>query len=40
VGWQNVLEHDWGHDKRFEIPDVSQMEWTDVLDQEIMIMNE
>ena len=27
VGWENVLEHDWGHDKRFDIPDISHMVW-------------
>ena len=39
-GMENVLEHDWGHDKRFDIPDVSHMVWANVLDQNIMTMNE
>ncbi len=39
VGWQNILEHDWGHEKHFDIPDVSHMVWTDVLDQKTMTMN-
>jgi len=40
VGWQNILEHNWGHEKHFDIPDVSQMVWTDVLDQKTMTMSD
>ena len=39
MGWQNILSHDWGYDKHFEIPDVSDMKWTDVLDTKVMVMN-
>jgi len=39
MGWQNILSHDWGYDKHFEIPDVSDMKWTDVLNTKVMVMN-
>ncbi len=36
VGWETILNHDWGYNKKFEIPDVSQILWTDILDQKIL----
>jgi hypothetical protein len=35
VGWKNILDYDWGYKKPTEIPDVSQMNWKEVLPQEI-----
>ena len=36
LGWETILNHDWGYNKKFEIPDVSQILWTDILDQKIL----
>lgn len=38
VGWQTILEHDWGYDKAFEIPEVEDWTWRDILDEEIKVM--
>lgn len=35
VGWQTILDHDWGQTATREIPSVEGMTWTDVLPQEI-----
>jgi hypothetical protein len=35
MGWETILNHDWGHETPMEIPDVSGMTWKDVLPQEI-----
>ena len=40
VGWQNILNHDWGHKKKFKIPEVEELAWTDILDQEILVMQD
>ncbi|MBT8218262.1 MAG: hypothetical protein KJP00_00445 [Bacteroidia bacterium] len=40
VGWQKILSHDWGDRESFEIPDVNNMEWTDILSQELLLMDD
>ena len=39
VGWKKVLEHNWGYTKNFIIPDIDNMQWTDVLDTKLFIMD-
>ena len=39
VGWQAILDYDWGHNKIFQIPETDEMQWTDVLDTKAMIMD-
>ena len=39
VGWKKVLEHDWGYTKNFNIPNIDNMQWTDVLDTKLFIMD-
>ena len=39
VGWKKVLEHDWGYTKNFSIPNIDNMQWTDVLDTKLFIMD-
>jgi len=39
VGWKKVLEHDWGYTKNFIIPNIDNMQWTDVLDTKLFIMD-
>jgi len=39
VGWKKVLEHNWGYTKNFIIPDIGNMQWTDVLDTKLFIMD-
>ncbi len=40
AGWPTIIAHDWGVKKSFEIPDVEDMEWTDILSQELMLMGD
>ena len=39
VGWKKVLEYDWGYTKNFSIPNIDNMQWTDVLDTKLFIMD-
>ena len=39
VGWKKVLEYDWGYAKNFIIPNIDNMQWTDVLDTKLLIMD-
>ena len=39
VGWEKVLEYDWGYTKDFNIPNIDNMQWTDVLDTKLLIMD-
>ena len=39
VGWKKVLEYDWGYTKDFNIPNIDNMQWTDVLDTKLLIMD-
>jgi len=39
VGWKKVLEYDWGYAKNFIIPNIDNMQWTDVLDTKLFIMD-
>ena len=39
VGWEKVLEHDWGYSKDFNIPNIDNLQWTDVLDTKLLIMD-
>jgi len=39
VGWKKVLEHDWGYTNNFIIPNIDNMQWTDVLDTKLFIMD-
>ena len=39
VGWKKVLEHNWGYTKNFIIPDIDNMQWTDVLETKLFIMD-
>ena len=38
IGWQNILDHNWGYNKNFIIPDVSDIVWRDILDQEVLVL--
>ncbi|MDW3652299.1 MAG: hypothetical protein R8P61_34805 [Bacteroidia bacterium] len=40
MGWDNILEYDWGHKVPYSIPDVSDMLWTDILDKNLMLKSE
>lgn len=40
VGWQTILAHDWDVQDHFDIPDVSDIKWTDILSQEILVMSD
>jgi len=35
LGWRELLEHDWGHDRSQIIPDTSDMTWSDILPERI-----
>ncbi|WP_189497690.1 linalool dehydratase/isomerase domain-containing protein [Algimonas arctica] len=35
VGWDVILNHDWGHDRPTEIPDTMGMTWQDLLPNQI-----
>ena len=39
VGWKKVLEYDWGYTKNFNIPNIDNMQWTDVLDTKLLLMD-
>lgn len=39
LGWNTILDYDWGVQKTFEVPDVSGMVWTDILDTELKLMS-
>ena len=39
VGWEKFLEYDWGYTKDFIIPNFDNMQWTDVLDTKLLIMD-
>ena len=39
VGWQAILDYDWGNNKRYQIPETDDMRWTDVLDTKALIMD-
>jgi hypothetical protein len=38
LGWQTILDYDWGYNNKFKIPDVQNIEWTDILDQKILLI--
>lgn len=40
VGWQQILSHDWDVQKPYEIPDVEDLQWTDILSQELLVMSD
>ncbi|MEL6675424.1 MAG: hypothetical protein AAFR61_24660 [Bacteroidota bacterium] len=40
VGWENILAHDWPGNQRFEKPEVGELAWTDILSQELLLMDE
>lgn len=35
VGWDVILNHDWGHDRPTEIPDIQGLTWQDLLPSQI-----
>lgn len=37
LGWNVILNYDWGTDQVFSIPDVSNMQWTDILDTKLKL---
>ena len=39
VGWEKVLEHDCGYSKDFNVPNIDNLQWTDVLDTKLLIMD-
>lgn len=39
VGWQNILDHDWEGNRTYEKPDVADLVWTDILSQELFLMD-
>jgi hypothetical protein len=39
VGWNTILEHEWGHARPETIPDTADMTWRDVLPETIYRMN-
>ncbi|MEE3035372.1 MAG: hypothetical protein VX325_05955 [Bacteroidota bacterium] len=39
LGWETILNYDWGHDQIYKIPDVKEMNWKDILDQKILLMS-
>ena len=40
VGWPQILAHDYGVQSTFEIPDVEDMEWTEILSTELYLMDD
>jgi len=40
VGWQNIMDYDWGVKENFDIPDVSQIVWQDILSEELLLMDD
>ena len=39
VGWQTILDHDWGTPTNYIIPQTTDLVWTDILSQEILTMD-
>ncbi len=40
VGWQTILAHDWEGNHSYQKPDVSEIVWTDILPQELLLMDD
>ncbi len=40
VGWQTILNHNWEGNRKYEKPEVSDLVWTDILPQELLLMDE
>ena len=40
VGWQNILRHDWEGNRHYEKPEVANLAWTDILPQELYLMDD
>ena len=40
VGWNNILGYNWKGDRGYERPDVSHLAWTDILPQELFLMDD
>ena len=37
LGWNTILDYDWGTEKSFQIPDVEGMVWTDILQENLLL---
>ena len=40
VGWQNILDHNWEGNRSYLKPDVSELAWTDILPQELFLIDD
>ena len=40
VGWQKILDHDWKGNRHYEKPEVANLVWTDILPQELYLMDD
>ena len=40
LGWNTILDHDWGVFEPYPIPDVSDMVWTDILDENLKLLSD
>ncbi|MEL6193304.1 MAG: hypothetical protein AAFR66_14700 [Bacteroidota bacterium] len=41
VGWSEILNHDWkGTQRQYKKPEVADLAWTDILPQELMLMDD
>ncbi len=40
VGWQTILAHNWAGNRSYEKPEVTHLVWTDILPQELFLMDE
>ncbi len=40
VGWQNILDYDWDTPAQYAIPNTEDMQWTDILSQELLVMSD
>ncbi|MFT6808111.1 MAG: hypothetical protein ACJA01_001335 [Saprospiraceae bacterium] len=40
VGWQNILDFNWKGNRIYQKPDVSDLVWTDILPQEIFLIDD
>ena len=40
VGWQNILAYDWKGNHIYEKPEVADLLWTDILSEELMLMDD
>ena len=40
VGWQKILDFDWTGNHTYEKPDVANLVWTDILSQELLLMDD